>query len=835
MHGDRNSLICSTSDRATFLLYFLRRLRCFFFFIISGADFLSVLVFERGRGGRFIYAMRPQHTLIQSRSLSCLDEGGGTGSDDRDSGEGRGTGRDGMISAHRKTYRRRWPSAGALRILWRNASASVSTLASAYANAFGRARVIVTSASWPTVGSSKAFTRLTQSVALSAALGITSMLALTLFLALFLSHGGMSMDDGRSHSLYSMGLSDDDDVRTSTRLTSSVTSSSSLTTSMAASTSSTGAVGMASHVTNAALQIHKQYNATFRASLRSDAFALVAERELELGFSVPVSLTRRLPVALRYSLLTELQAASVRPTHRPPQLFMLHVVGASVVGRLRAVATALTYAHNTGRLLVVLWDTARGADTYGDQLLRGIQPISRSHPYSHPHSRSHLGYRRSNQQPRALFDYVHRLRLAPNISHWSEFAFLYFTSPTDVSFPLDNVAKLATRHIFCRSDNAIEGKYSAMLPGVMKMPTIFNSASENQREWDLFFRHWTFPDLDETAVADILNRVYAVPWVFLDNMRDEKRRLLLRLLDRSKSKRALFVHAQYGMGNRLRALGSAMAIARVSGHVLVLIWEPDVHLDCRFSDLFVNEFVVIEKLNLNWPPLTATASADHAMRSVDFYNFMRNEGVGRHNPMKELVNPRAGRHVYAKSAYVIRSSFTPRILSMSSKYWKIMREELIPRVDVMLMVSDPLFARIHEMVGVHIRGRTIRNDIKGVGQETYGSSSATTDHWRRRTGLKTFESKIMRLSNSYSYFVAADMKESIESLERTFGVHRIFSLPRGGECVSRDVECAKLALADILLLSRVPTLLGSHWSSFSEAAVRFSGRIKVLLAGVHFG
>lgn len=340
--------------------------------------------------------------------------------------------------------------------------------------------------------------------------------------------------------------------------------------------------------------------------------------------------------------------------------------------------------------------------------------------------------------------------------------------------------------------------------------------------------------MDPVEVADLLNRVYGVPFMFIEGMSDMSKRSLLRALDRSTSKRAFFIHAMYGLGNRLRALGSAMAVAQVTGRVLVLIWEPDVHLNCRFTDLFVNDIIVLDKFNMGWPPGDANTK-DHAMRTVDFYNFMRFNGKHIHNPLTELVNPRSGRHVYVKSAYVVRSSFTPRIISTTSRYWKLMREQLVPKADIMYLVHDPSFVNIRGMVGVHIRSRTIENDIKGVSEEFYGNGSRTTDHWRRLTGLKTFEAKIMRLSLRYKFYVAADAREAITELERKFGSHRIFSLPRDEDCVTRDVECAKLALADILLLSKVPTLLGSHWSSFTEGAVRLSGRVKVLLAGVHFG
>lgn len=539
--------------------------------------------------------------------------------------------------------------------------------------------------------------------------------------------------------------------------------------------------------------------------------------QLELTFSIPLTLSVRIPHPQRYILFNKLQSTRTKRTKRALRVFFLHVVGPNAESRCRAIASAITYAKNTNRLLVILWDSEFGGSHIAPNTLT----------YAHTNG---------DGKPVAdfIFAHVRDLHLAPNASQWSDFSISYFTSYSQNRRDLDKIMDLESRHIFFRSDSALEGRYAEQLPGIMIMSRMLTPGPTFRQDWDAFIRRWTFPHLDASRIGELLNRVYGVPRIFIDGMTDDKQRLLLRLLDQSKSKRAFFIHTQYGLGNRLRALGSAMAIANVTGRVLVLIWEPDVHLDCHFNDLFVNEYVLIEKLSMNWPPI-GTAVKDNAMQTVDFYNFMRNEGPGRHNPLKDLVNPHNGRHVYAKSAYVLRSSFTPRIVSIRSTYWKIMRNELVPQAEIMALVLDPMFAKIKDMVGVHIRARTIENDIKGVGHDFYGKASHTTDHWRQRTGLKTFEDKIRRLNSKYNFFVAADTKEAIYALENRFGSHRFLSVPREGDCVTRDVECAKLALVDILLLSRVSTLLGSHWSSFTEGAVRLSGHVRVLLAGVHFG
>lgn len=372
--------------------------------------------------------------------------------------------------------------------------------------------------------------------------------------------------------------------------------------------------------------------------------------------------------------------------------------------------------------------------------------------------------------------------------------------------------------------------------GVFSRNVYAGAEARLQLAFQTVFRDRTFPHLNSSQIVELLNRDFLVPNVFLSSMTERTRRQLLHDVRQSRSKRVIFLHTQFGLGNRLRALGSAMAVAHAAGRVLVVIWVPDVHLNCTFDDLFVNDdLIVMDNLDLPWPP-QRIKPVDDALSAVDFWNMMRNDQGPVHDPLVVNVDPRENRHLYVKSAYVVRSKLTPKILKTNSPYWVRMRETLVPTVDVMELVQDPNLSNIETMIGVHIRARTLETDIAGVTKQFYGSGSVTTDLWRRRTSFTTFARKIRILSSKYRYFVAADMPESITALQQEFGVNRIFSLRRTDVCESRTAECVRLALADIILLSRVRTLLGSHWSSFTEAAVRLNKRVpSVHLAGIHFG
>jgi hypothetical protein len=86
-------------------------------------------------------------------------------------------------------------------------------------------------------------------------------------------------------------------------------------------------------------------------------------------------------------------------------------------------------------------------------------------------------------------------------------------------------------------------------------------------------------------------------------------------------------------------------------------------------------------------------------------------------------------------------------------------------------------------------------------------------------------------SLSQIFYVAADKVETLGRMDAEFP-SRVLYTPR--HCDSRERECLRFAMADILILSRCSTIRGSYWSSFSELSLRL-GAGSVLLAGVDFG
>lgn len=349
-------------------------------------------------------------------------------------------------------------------------------------------------------------------------------------------------------------------------------------------------------------------------------------------------------------------------------------------------------------------------------------------------------------------------------------------------------------------------------------------------------RHW---ETENASIAQkILHQKFEVPSMLLKGMSQTAKRLLLLKLMSKRRKgvqrpRAFFVHTQYGLGNRLRALGSAMAFARRTDRVLVLIWEPDQHLNCLYTDLFTSndEFVVSNEFvsDDSWP-FRKNNATDSMMKKVKWYNYMRTNGTSPNTAIDEVKDD-VSHHIYVSTCYVIQSPVTPFIIRTQSSYWQVLRT-LTPHIDVVRLIERFASYPMSSMIGVHIRGKSINADIDGVSAADYSEeSSKRTDYWRNLTRVDTFVAEMRRQPRDQLFYVAADHREVFLRLEWEFP-SRVFYTPR--RCDDRDKKCLPFALADILLLARCSSLRGSYWSSFSELSVRIGGG-RYLLAGIDFG
>ena len=278
----------------------------------------------------------------------------------------------------------------------------------------------------------------------------------------------------------------------------------------------------------------------------------------------------------------------------------------------------------------------------------------------------------------------------------------------------------------------------------------------------------------------------------------------------------VFVDGQHGLGNRLRAIGSAAAIADATDRELVIVWEPDAHSDCKFSDLFDYHDAVIEK----------SFFKDTEAANADLVNYMEiEEGAQKDSPV-ELVS---GRNIYLRSAFVLRhpaSTWTTENDFLQS---------LHPAQSVTNLTDS---VRWPNDLTAHIRmqGGKQYEHLAWEAPENWSSEShQLVAEWREKSHFSHFIKRIDQLIETgevNSIFIAADLPETYDEFNQLYG-EKVRFLNR--DINDRSAEQLKYALADAILLSQSPRMLGSTWSSFSELAMRLATTpMQVEMSGTDF-
>lgn len=279
----------------------------------------------------------------------------------------------------------------------------------------------------------------------------------------------------------------------------------------------------------------------------------------------------------------------------------------------------------------------------------------------------------------------------------------------------------------------------------------------------------------------------------------------------------LFIDGQHGLGNRLRAIGSAAAIAERSERELVIVWQPDAHCDCRFSDLFDYSGAVIEE----------GFAGEATEQGCRFYNYMEIEAGAEKDA---LIDTAGSASLYARAAYVLNSPLSDWNTENS------FLQSLRPVEAVQEMVAG---VRRPNDVSAHVRMAGGKDYEHLAYEQSEGNwteeGHQAIAHWREKSHFNHFFKRLDMLTAegcAERIFVAADLPETYSEFKALYG-DRVAMLER--EVYDRSAEQLRYALADALLLGSAPLLLGSSWSSFSELAMRLSPqRMKIEMSGKDF-
>jgi hypothetical protein len=281
-----------------------------------------------------------------------------------------------------------------------------------------------------------------------------------------------------------------------------------------------------------------------------------------------------------------------------------------------------------------------------------------------------------------------------------------------------------------------------------------------------------------------------------------------------KHRDRLYVHVQHGLGNRLRAMASGMAIAKATDRELIVIWTPDHHCDCHLSDLIEYDRAVLTEIDAS------------ELAQAEKYTYMEIEP----DACKDAPIPlKKGSDLYIRTAYVINNEHS----NWQSE--NVVLQSLRPVKAVMDLVNSVEAAA---RLGVHVR----MEGAAGTDHNSYDSpdnwlptSHQQLNQWRGKSHYKRFMARIDQLVSAQpglKVFVAADTSETYQVFHERYG-ERVSYLSR--ETFDRSSQQLRYALADAILLSRCSYMLGSTWSSFSELAQRLSVTIqKTEMSGIDF-
>ncbi|MBT8550352.1 hypothetical protein G6731_00035 [Polynucleobacter paneuropaeus] len=280
----------------------------------------------------------------------------------------------------------------------------------------------------------------------------------------------------------------------------------------------------------------------------------------------------------------------------------------------------------------------------------------------------------------------------------------------------------------------------------------------------------------------------------------------------SLKKPKLYIDMVHGLGNRLRAFGSAASIAKKTDRELVAIWQPDDHCDCKMADIFECEFDVIEK-------------SFHQHAECLVFNYMENEGG-----IKNKIIDQDHSDIYLRSAFVFNSPHT----NWDSECKEL--RALRPTKEILEMIKSVEFSG---SLGVHVR-------MQGADISQASSYDLPENNWsiedhrlilenRNKSNYQRF---LEEIDANWSHhltkgiYLAADNESTYKAFKEKFGSKVIF-FPRNK--FDRSSEQIKSAYVDAYLLSKSQIILGSNWSSFSELAIRLSEeKVSIKYAGVDF-
>lgn len=256
-----------------------------------------------------------------------------------------------------------------------------------------------------------------------------------------------------------------------------------------------------------------------------------------------------------------------------------------------------------------------------------------------------------------------------------------------------------------------------------------------------------------------------------------------------------------GLGNRMRAIASGIALSEATQQKLCIVWIKDKGLNCRFDELFYS------------PKFNDVCIKEHSLWNKFAIDYPRKSNIH----LSSLFHPLLfdGR-LYGKesvkgtidfSSWVLRhhrpyiASFSPFFDATEIEWQQIFRPT--NELDQKIKENFLLFGK--HTIGVHIRRSDNIQSIQESPTELF---------------IEAID-KELTINPDTTFFICSDSQEVKKQLVEKFGNHIIISSEGG----SRDNEAGiKGALIDLFTLAGCNKIFGSYYSSFSEIAAQLGNK-----------
>ena len=286
--------------------------------------------------------------------------------------------------------------------------------------------------------------------------------------------------------------------------------------------------------------------------------------------------------------------------------------------------------------------------------------------------------------------------------------------------------------------------------------------------------------------------------------------------------RFFVIETRAGLGNRLRALSTAAALAKHTRRELLLVWISDPHAQCRFDELFETVGMYVSSTDVR--PLFSRAD------SSIFYDYDTKPGV--------MINGAVDKHIYVRSGRVLNSTDfdfedVTHFLQHDLRLKNLPLELAMRYSQMQTEIADTTYA-----VGVHIRMKAnLSQDIPNIETLPNTDTSAmynmlsSVEH-RRGCHVNHFVTRMqamLRENPKYVFFVSVDSSEARTVLKKAAFSNRVrfvMDLDIELRCQNehfRQLFCLQVAMVEFKLLAQTSKLLLSEWSSASELVRMLAG------------